>query len=101
MVMARSTCGTQFAGSVAPQDEFPQGIIGLLSRPVQVDLDAEQRDRLIVDQLSDDDDCIDEAAAGDEVPVVVSFGVEAKQIVEAFAERVGDRWEFDQQEVAR
>jgi len=90
-----------FAGDAALRVEFCQGIIGRLSRSVQVDLDAEQRDRVIVDQLSDDDDCVDEAAAGDEVPVVVSLGVEAEQFIEAFAERFGDRREFDQQQVAR
>ena len=93
--------GAGIAGSVAPQVELRQGIVGRLPRSVQVDLDTEQRDRVIVDQLSDDDDCVDEAAAGDEVPVVVSLGVEAEQFIEAFAERLGDRRELDQQEVAR
>jgi hypothetical protein len=75
---ARPVDPTDFACSVALRVEWRHGIIGRLSRSVRVDLDAEQRDRVIVDQLSDDDDCIDEAAAGDEVPVVVSLGVERR-----------------------
>ena len=42
-------------------------------RSVQVDLDAEQSDRVTVVQSSNDD-CVDEAAVGDKVPAVVSLG---------------------------
>ena len=68
----------RFAGSVAHWPEPDRGNVGRLSRTAQVDLDAEQRDRVVVDQLPDDHNCVHETTAGDQVAVVVSIGVDAE-----------------------
>ena len=70
-------------------------------RSAQVDLDTEQRNRIVVGSLPDDDHCVHETATGDEVAVVASLRVEAQQLIEAFGERFGKNRELDQQEVAR
>ncbi len=76
-------------------------IIGRLLRSAQVDLDSEQRDRIVIGSLPDDDHCVHETATSDEVAVVISLRVEAQQLIESFGERFGKNRELDQQEVAR
>ena len=42
----------------------------------EVDFDAEQRDRVVVGELANDDHCPHEAATGDEIAVVIPFGIQ-------------------------
>ena len=48
----------------------------MLLGSAEVDLDAEQRDRVVVGELANDDHCPHEATTGDEIAVVIPFGIQ-------------------------
>jgi len=56
-----------FDRSTAPWVRVRQGGVGWLSRSIQIDVDAEQRNRFVLDPLPDDVNFVHETAAGNQV----------------------------------